>query len=300
MRHTPFQLTTARKFATAASGLALASAASATTVDIQSFQAQGYASTQAEAFCGERRIIGGVINSNGAPSGAVMTLAGKTRPMEIEGNKITRPYACQSGYMMGSAFYGPFGFSMRGFMTDRRGLTEYLMVPGGANTAVRGRNASGTVVGYYAPDGGLGRNNGFVWREGVYTPYSLPGIRAHQLMAINDEGTMVGHYTDESGERPRAIGFIDQGGRVTTLQVPGAFDTKLTGINRHGQLVGQFNTSFGGGYQGFVWQNGVFTAFAPAGALDTYVWSIDDLGRAVGYAYFDGNGQSAFVATVRP
>lgn len=269
----------------------------AASVSFELFQAAGVSSTQAEAFCAGNQIIGAVINNAGSPSGAVMDTTGTFKPFTLPDAKITRPHACYKGQMMGSAFYGRFGFTMKGFVATRKGGVLNLLPPGGSNASVQGMNGSGTIVGLYAA-GAKGYDSGFIYQDGAYTRYDLPGARGTQIMGITESGTLVGSYVDN--KTGQSSGFMDQGGTITRYHVPGSYDTLITGTNAQGVLVGYFNLELGGGHQGFYYANGQYTTVAPEGALDTLVWSIDDQGRMVGYSYYDNYGQSAFVARITP
>jgi len=268
----------------------------AADVSFENFQAAGASSTQAEAFCNGNKIIGGIIDSSGAASGAVMGLNGKSRPFSLPDAKITRPHACYRGQMMGAAFYGRYGLTMKGFVATPSGVLD-LLPPGGSNASVQGMNAAGTIVGLYAA-GSLGYNSGFIYQDGAYTRYDLPGASGTQIMGITEDGALIGSYI--ARRTGQSSGFVDRGGSVTTYHVPGSYDTLITGINADGVLVGYFNTAFGGNHQGFYFRHGEYVPFAPDAALDTYVWSIDDAGRMVGYSYYDNYGQSAFVARLAP
>lgn len=268
----------------------------AQTVSFELFQSAGASSTQAEAFCAADRIVGGVIDNTGSPSGALMRVNGSVKPFSLPDAKITRPHACYKGQMMGSAFYGPYGLTMKGFVATRRGVLD-LLPPGGSNASVQGMNGAGTIVGLYAP-GANGYNAGFIYRDGSYTRYDVPGAKGTQIMGITESGTLVGSYVDK--QTGQSSGFVDQGGTVTRYHVPGSYDTLITGTNSKGVLVGYFNREFGGGRQGFYYADGQYITVAPQGALDTLVWSIDDRGRMVGYSYYDNYGQSAFVARIEP
>jgi hypothetical protein len=268
----------------------------AASVSFELFQAEGASSTQAEAFCTGNKIVGGVINTSGVPTGAAMSTTGAFKPFTLPNAKITRPHACYQGQVMGSAFYGPYGLRMKGFVATPKGVLS-LLPPGGSNASVQGMNAAGTIVGLYSA-GSRGYNSGFIYRDGSYTRYDLPGALGTQIMGITEAGALIGSYVDK--QTGQSSGFVDQGGSVTRYHVPGSYDTLITGTNAQGVLVGHFNLELGGGHQGFYYANGQYITVAPEGALDTYVWSIDDQGRLVGYSYYDNYGQSAFVARVSP
>jgi probable HAF family extracellular repeat protein len=62
---------------------------------------------------------------------------------------------------------------------------------------VSGVNDAGAVVGEYTDSSG--RNHGFLWQGGSFTPIDVPGAVHTVASGVNDAGAVVGEYTDSSG-----------------------------------------------------------------------------------------------------
>jgi probable HAF family extracellular repeat protein len=67
-------------------------------------------------------------------------------------------------------------------------------------------------------------------------PGAIGGLVGTQAYGINDEGQIVGNFSNSTGEH----GFLDVGGSFTQIDVPGATSTDVFGINDAGQIVGRF------------------------------------------------------------
>jgi probable HAF family extracellular repeat protein len=65
------------------------------------------------------------------------------------------------------------------------------------HTVAFGVNDAGAVVGRYTDSSG--RDHGFLWQEGSFTPIDVPGAVHTSISGINDAGAVVGGYTDSSG-----------------------------------------------------------------------------------------------------
>ncbi len=145
--------------------------------------------------------------------------------------------------------------------------TNYL--PFGINNA---GEISGTV-------GGIA---GFIYNNGAY--YIVDN--AEQLYGINDNDLVVG--INSEGEQNEGNGFVYN---YVTNQDQLTFSRYILplDINDFNQLVGLITTNdVTGGYRGFMYSNGVFTAINDPNATPAYgtvAWGINDYGAVVGY-YF--------------
>ena len=72
-----------------------------------------------------------------------------------------------------------------------------VVVPGAVETSVSGINDAGAVVGGYTDSSG--RDHGFLWQGGSFTPLDVPGAVHTSVSGVNDAGAVVGEYTDSSG-----------------------------------------------------------------------------------------------------
>ncbi len=76
----------------------------------------------------------------------------------------------------------------------------------------------------------------------VPTPRSAPGSVLSEAYGINNNGQVVGYYSDGA----HSFRFLYSGGVYTTLLDPGNPDAYAYGINDNGQIVGvAFNPYFG-------------------------------------------------------
>jgi hypothetical protein len=102
-------------------------------------------------------------------------------------------------------------------------------------------NNSDDVAGFYTTAGGT--VDGFLKSAGgVFTPIAVPGAAWTKAWGVNDNGMVVGTYTDDTGTAVTQHGFIWLGGRFTTsVDDPnGATATLLNGVNNKGNLVGAY------------------------------------------------------------
>ena len=119
----------------------------------------------------------------------------------------------------------------------------------------------------------------------TFTDIVFPGASETTAEAINDAGTVVGHYRSPSDGQLH--GFVLDEGLYTTLDYPGAPGTLLLGINSHGDIVGYYCFSSCSYYDRypFVYDGSVFTALpqpAAAAPANTVPQDIDDAGRISG------------------
>ena len=102
-----------------------------------------------------------------------------------------------------------------------------------------GINNTGLVAGIR---GNSGTDTSFIYdvANRNYTAPSISdpfGTMGTDAKGINNEGQVVGFYTDSNGV---AHGFLYSGGTYTTIDDPSGTDTILSGINDAGQIVGWY------------------------------------------------------------
>jgi probable HAF family extracellular repeat protein len=126
-----------------------------------------------------------------------------------------------------------------------------------------------------------------------FTIINITGAVAPYAYGINDEGVVVGQYTDSAGNYH---GFVSRGtSDITTLDVPGSDLTYAGAINDLGDVAGAYN--IGSVPNGFILYEGKFVTVNFPGAASTALDGINNLGQIVG-TYNDAAGnQYAFVAT---
>jgi len=108
--------------------------------------------------------------------------------------------------MVGDAAMKP-DFALHGFIRDKRGEFHLIDFPGLSVpcTAPRWINERGDVVGLFAHVSTIDDcyagppAHGFLLRQGKYVAIDFPGSTNTRLLAINDDGQIVGFYTDGTG-----------------------------------------------------------------------------------------------------
>jgi probable HAF family extracellular repeat protein len=111
-------------------------------------------------------------------------------------------------------------------------------------------NNAGQMVGTYLNGSVPAHDHGFLYDNGVFTSIDVPDAEGTIPAGINDQGQIVGFYTDTLGSHH---GFLLDNGTFTTIDAPfpGVILTDAYGINNQGQVVGRFITN-GSGDHGFV------------------------------------------------
>src|SRR5512132_3467977 len=140
---------------------------------------------------------------------------------------------------------------------------------------------------------------GFLLERGRFKPVPIPrGLEdlAPQGISpidINDQGQLVGSYTDPTGAEH---GFRLDRNRFTTVDVPGAKGTQAQGINNRGQIVGKYSTTTGAvsenGAQvrGFLLDRGRYVRLDVPSSVTSQAFDINDRGQVVG-EYQDAAGR---------
>jgi probable HAF family extracellular repeat protein len=174
------------------------------------------------------------------------------------------------------------------------GVYSAIGVAGSQDNAASGINNDGVITGFNSPVRSTPRY-GFIDDGGVYSQINVspPGIST-TANGINDSGVIVGASYLYGGTEYSA--FIDNNGSFTFINAPGTDTsngyTVADSINNAGEIVGTYNTSYfsGGGWQGFIYQNGSFTTLDdPLGSGGTFADDVNNEGQVVGW-YIDSNG----------
>jgi hypothetical protein len=110
------------------------------------------------------------------------------------------------------------------------------------------------------------------------TFFSVPGSIFTWPNGLNNTGTVVGYYRDQSGA---AHGFARNGSGYFTIDYPGAVATLLTDINDGGTIVGYYYDTDGFPH-GFSLRNGNFARLDFPGSTDTIPEKINSTGDIVG------------------
>lgn len=184
------------------------------------------------------------------------------------------------------------------FIRNTNGSFTTLNFAGSAEAMANGLNSSGQVV------GGIGSTAFFLTNGGntvTQIPSVTPSTTAEAAFGINDQGTIVGQYSDsKTGTSP---GFVYSKGSFTTLN-PVANDSQAfaQGINNNGLVTGFYSTD-GIHDHGFLF-NSVTSAYTlladptVANLLFTQFLGINDHGEAVGYYQTNDGSQHGFLFNI--
>ena len=130
----------------------------------------------------------------------------------------------------------------------------------------------------------------------TYISFDVPGSTFTTAMDINNDGAVVGFYTDSAG---KTHGFLLQDGNFTTIDYPGAVRTAAMGINSQGDVVGahyedptRIPNSIGA--HGFLLSQGAFTAIDYPGKYGALPVRINDVGQIVGCNH-DDDGRGGYM-----
>lgn len=141
-----------------------------------------------------------------------------------------------------------FNGAFHGFLRHN-GSFMTIDYPGASQTMLMGINKTGTIVGDY------GDNNGFIYQNGTFKPYSAPTRDGEPnyfstLNAINNLGSFVGE--EQSGDYQ--AGFWTVGNDVDFLEPVSYFrNNTVSGINGRNDVVGCLN---GAAYIAFAVESG--------------------------------------------
>jgi probable HAF family extracellular repeat protein len=176
------------------------------------------------------------------------------------------------------------GLRGHGFVRNNSGVFTPINIPG-ANyfTVAFGIDENGSTVGGYVDSSG--RLHGFLFKQGieVFGLIAYPGARATFAARMNDQGQIVGAYSNEPNTPAFNLphGFLrNSSGVFTSIDVPGARRTQPFGINNLGQIVGEYVDQNGRSH-GFLWNNGDFTTIDAPGpdGTSTIAFDINDSGQ---------------------
>ncbi len=140
-----------------------------------------------------------------------------------------------------------------------------------------GVNKYDTVVGTFN-DQATGRQRGFRWNGGHYTVYNYPGATATSFHGNNDQGAIVGGFSDATGVH----GLELFQGTAYVIDFPGAGCTSVRGINASGTIVGTFTYLGKTRNHGFIRSTSGWQVIDYPGSLWTQVNGINVFGDIVG------------------
>jgi probable HAF family extracellular repeat protein len=140
------------------------------------------------------------------------------------------------------AVFGTSAFSFLNYIDPVQGpiILDVIYVPGSQFTIANKINDQGDVVGIFVDS--LGREHGFLWRNGAYTAIDFPGAVATEALGINSRNNsqIVGDYIDLAGF---VHGFIRDANQFSTIDAPFATNLSVTAINDSQQMVGTYSSA---------------------------------------------------------
>ena len=154
--------------------------------------------------------------------------------------------------------------------------------PGAVSTDGAELDKQGRFWGYYVrPDG---TNQGFSYKDGVFTPFIVDGQLTTAVAGVSDKGHVVGDVEDDNLVRR---GFFYDGEELVLVHPADSEITEILGVNEKGQASGWYRDT-GGTRHGFLFAEGALTLidFPAAGAGGTRASDINRKGDITGF-YFD-------------
>lgn len=203
------------------------------------------------------------------------------------------------------------------------------LCPSGCAIEANGINNLDEIVGDFVDPSGA--NHAYYEIGGVPHEFDFPGAGATIALAVNDKGTIVGVYDDNTGSH----GFVLSNGQFTTRDCPTGTETEITGINNAGDYIlwcgaagsYKFSTTQGlvalnfpgasvtqglginnvgdivghytgadGHFHGFLLSLGNPVTIDPMGSILTALGSINDQGQIVGGYEDSQGGEHSFLA----
>jgi hypothetical protein len=139
-----------------------------------------------------------------------------------------------AGTVVANAY--PAGGSTHAVTWDAAGtFTDLGTLPGGSDSWAVGINASGTVIGNSSSAEGIGR--GVIWRQGRISQLTGPDGTVANPVAISDDGSVVGNWSDRAAGVQRPVRW-DSRGRVSLLPTLAPGSSWVSTGNHSGQALG--------------------------------------------------------------
>lgn len=208
------------------------------------------------------------------------------RQFDFPGALATTPFGINNaGHIVGGFVSAPG--TEQAFFFD--GSFHAIDIPNATFSRAQGINESDTVVGAFRDSGGL--LHGFIFKDGVVTPYDAPtrDARETELTSVTNDDRLIGTYhlpLDAHG-MSRRVGFVDAGGQLTTI------NEFVNGGNDAGQLVGFYRPGTDD-VRGFLFEDGAFTTVPPPGNVVGGASDINNVGQIVGEYDPEGRAGSNF------
>lgn len=172
---------------------------------------------------------------------------------------------------------------------------------GGEDSACRGINSNGWIVGWaHAPGQSGFDSTAFLWRNGqmINLGYLADGDFS-EAYGINDLNQIVGWAALDNSQYPPTHAFLWENGRMTDLgTLDGSRGSQAIAINNSGLIVGQATSAMYSTWRPVVWDKGQITdlgTFRPDNGGDGVCIDVNEAGYVVGYTSRDYFSNQAFV-----
>lgn len=250
--------------------------------------------------------------------GLTLTLAGMAYGSGIKPGQYTFTYfKIPNNHNLGADAINDFGSiagyyaipqgAFQRFLRTPDGNVTTLIDPGDQGGSTSGFteaydiNIEGIVVGQFY-DTAAAQNSGFLYQNGNFTTYNVPGLPAHSTTAIggiNDLGDFCGTYSP-APNFPYINAFLNQRGNVTEFSYAGSSNTQAEAINDFGQSGGYYFDSSGVVHGFFRDFSGELSDITVPGAsttpgYGTVLFGINNVGWMSGHFWDASNNEHGFV-----
>ena len=258
--------------------------------------------TAASANGNSTHEIAGDYDKDGVTHGFVLS-KGAFTTVDFPGAKLTQVNGINAPGRFAGTYSetGDLATNARGYFSSKGDFVT-IHPPQSSRTQVGFLNAQGEVVGAFRDNTASQKRRSFIWKDGHFTIFNVPGDDPAPggtiAFGINDKGETVGNYLE--GGLNKGF-FRSKKGEFTKFEVPGALLTIGEGINNNGTIVGVYvdkEDNDDNDIHGFVWRNGIFETVDVPGAIETQVFSINSKDEIVGLYVVDEDGPDhAFIGT---
>ncbi len=139
-----------------------------------------------------------------------------------------------TGHIYGCTHDNDFGANMRGFVRSPSGQYTIFDVPSSMHN---GATPDGNIIAGLYNDLTTGIRYGYIFRNGNFMPFLVPGSLSTEVWDMSPQGNVVGDFADATGLH----GFLRTAdGVYTKIDFPGAMATAARGINPGGSIVGLY------------------------------------------------------------
>jgi probable HAF family extracellular repeat protein len=245
-------------------------------------------------------IVGRYADANGRTHGFLRTPRGEFTTIDFPRASFTVAAAINNRGAISGMYSLPTAPTVRhGFLLTNGSLRTFDP-PGSSFTNALGINDGNDVVGRFCtlfigkcrPPGDV-HVRGFLFRDGSFTIFEVPGSVETDAFAINNRGQIVGAY--QTADRQTQL-FVLREGEFTTIALPDGVPVSLDkgGINDRGDIVGAYCDGappcdvLPTGTHGFLMSDRRFRTIDFPGASATAAFGINNRGQIVGGYFVHG------------